>query len=76
MTAAEIEQAKHTASWLNSLATAVATAGAIGPLFAFITGTLPGTAKLEVLLTINAICFVLAFALHKIGSEILADIRP
>jgi hypothetical protein len=34
MTLAEIEQAKHAASWLNSLATNLATTGAIAPLIA------------------------------------------
>jgi hypothetical protein len=74
MTPAEIEQVKHTASWLNSLATAVAAGGAIAPLFAFITGTLPGTASLASLTGVGLVCTLLAMILHLIGREILAEI--
>ena len=76
MTTAEIEQIKHTSSWLNSLATAVATAGAVGPLIALIAGSLPGTSRIEVLLTMNLICFGLALILHRLGNELLGEIRP
>src|SRR3954466_15395332 len=76
MTLAEIEQAKHAASWLNSLATNLATTGAIAPLIAYIAGTPASGGGFEVLLALALICFLLAFVLHKTGSDILADIRP
>jgi hypothetical protein len=74
MTPAEVEQAKHTASWLNSLATAVSTVGAVAPFVAYITGTLPGTASLEALWGIGVLCFAIALILHLVGREILAEI--
>ena len=74
MTLAEIEQAKHAASWLNSLATNLATTGAIAPLIAYIAGTPASVGRFE-LLALAVICFLLALILHKIGSEILAGIR-
>lgn len=70
----EIEQAKHTASWLNSLATAVAAAGAIAPFIAYITGTLPGTADLNTLWGVCTVCFAMAVTLHLIGREILGEV--
>jgi hypothetical protein len=75
MTLAEIEQAKHAASWLNSLATNLATTGPIAPLIAYIAGTPASGGGFEVLLALALICFLLAFVLHKTGSDILADIR-
>jgi hypothetical protein len=77
MTLAEIEQAKHAASWLNSLATNLATTGAIAPLIAYIAyiaGTPASGGGFGVLLALAAICFLLAFILHEIGSDILAEI--
>jgi uncharacterized membrane protein len=74
MTLAEIEQAKHAASWLNSLATNLATTGAIAPLIAYIAGTPASLGRFE-LLALAVICFLLALILHKIGSDILAGIR-
>src|SRR3954464_12564241 len=74
MTLAEIEQAKHAASWLNSLATNLATTGAIAPLIAYIAGTPASGGGFE-LLALAVICFLLALILHKIGSDILAGIR-
>src|SRR4051794_11093074 len=76
MTLAEIEQAKHAASWLNSLATNLATTGAIAPLIAYTAGTPASGGGFEVLLALAIICFLLAFVLHKTGSDILAEIRP
>jgi uncharacterized membrane protein len=75
MTLAEIEQAKHTASWLNSLATNLATTGAIAPLIAYIAGTPAGGGGFEVLLGLAILCFLCAYIMHKIGSDILAEIR-
>src|SRR4051794_13462412 len=74
MTLAEIEQAKHAASWLNSLATNLATTGAIAPLIAYIAGTPASGGGFGVLLALAAVCFLLAFILHEIGSDILAEI--
>jgi hypothetical protein len=76
MTLAEIEQTKHTASWLNALATNLATTGAIAPLIAYIAGTPASGGGFELLLALAIICFLLAFALHKTGSDVLADIQP
>src|SRR3954471_18234210 len=73
MTLAEIEQAKHAASWLNSLATNLATTGAIAPLITYIAGTPASLGRFE-LLALAVICFLLALILHKIGSDILAGI--
>src|SRR3954470_18645988 len=75
MTLAEIEQAKHAASWLNSLATNLATTGAIAPVIAYIARSPTSGGGFELLLALAVICFVLAFVLHKTGSDILAGIR-
>jgi hypothetical protein len=75
MTLAEIEQAKHAASWLNSLATNPVTTGAIAPVIAYIAGTPTSGGGFELLLALAVICFLLAFVLHKTGSDILAGIR-
>ncbi|MEA2884367.1 MAG: hypothetical protein QOH32_3623 [Bradyrhizobium sp.] len=75
MTLAEIEQTKHAASWLNSLATNLATTGAIAPVIAYIAGTPASGGGFEVLLALAVICFLLAFVLHQIGSDILAEIQ-
>jgi len=74
MTLAEIEQAKHAASWLNSLARNLATTGPIAPLIAYIAGTPASGGGFGVLLGLAVFCFLLAFILHKIGSDILAEI--
>jgi VIT1/CCC1 family predicted Fe2+/Mn2+ transporter len=73
VTLAEIEQAKHTASWLNSLASALASAGAFVPIFTFVFGLAPKI-DLWVLIGISIICLFMAWALHMIGREILGSI--
>lgn len=74
MLPADIEQAKHTASWLNSLATALATAGAIVPFIARATGTLPVTSDFGTLWTMWAISLTFALTLHIVGRKILSEI--
>jgi hypothetical protein len=74
VTPAQIEQAKHTASWLNSLATALASAGAFAPTFTFVFGLVP---KMDgyALVGISILCLFLGVVLHMIGREILGSIR-
>jgi hypothetical protein len=74
MTVAEIEQAKNTASWLNSISVAVASAGAIGPVFTFVFGAAPSING-WVLTAVSLVCFVLAWVLHMIGHDILGEIQ-
>jgi hypothetical protein len=74
MTPAEIEQVKHSASWLNSIATAIAAGGAFAPFFAALTATLPATTSPEFLIGIGLVCTLLALILHLIGRKILAEI--
>jgi hypothetical protein len=74
MTPAEIEQAKFSASWLNSIATAIAAGGALAPCFAAITGTLPATTGPEAVIGLILVCTLLSLILHSIGRRILAEI--
>jgi hypothetical protein len=74
MTPAQIEQAKHSASWLNAIATTIAASGAIGPFLAAIIGTLPTTIGVEPLIAVGVVCILLAVSLHLIGRHILAEI--
>lgn len=74
MTPARLEQTKHLASWLNSLATAVSTAGAIVPFIAYVTGTLPGPVTRQTVWGVGTICVTIGVALHFVGREILSEI--
>lgn len=74
MTPAQIEQVKHSASWLNSIATAIAAGGVFAPFFAALTATLPTTTGPEPLIGIGLVCTLLALILHLIGRKILAEI--
>lgn len=74
MTPAQIEQTKHMASWLNAMATSISTAGAVVPLVAYVTETLPGTAKPETIAAAGVICTTLGLTLHFVGREILGEI--
>lgn len=74
MTPAEIEQTKHMASWMNSMATAISTAGAIVPLVAYVIGTLPETIHSEAVWGVGTICITVGYALHFAGREILSEI--
>jgi hypothetical protein len=58
MTPAQIEQVKHSASWLNSIATAIAAGGVLAPFFAALTATLPTTIGPEPLIGLGlALCW-------------------
>jgi hypothetical protein len=74
MTAAEIEQIKSKASWLNSISVAVATAGAIGPIFTYIFGA---SANFDPWLLFGAtcVCLVLGWFIHMTGQDLLGEIE-
>ena len=74
MPLAEVERAKNTASWLNSISVAVATAGAIAPIFGYIFGP---PSKFDPLLLFGAafVCLVLGWFIHKAGDDLLGEIE-
>jgi hypothetical protein len=74
MTPGQIEQAKHSASWLNSLATAIAAGGALAPFFAALTAMLPTTASPEPVIGVGVVCTLLALIQTSDRRWILAEI--
>jgi hypothetical protein len=74
VTEAEKEQAKNKASWLNSMSTAVATAGAIGPVFTFVFDVTPKV-NIWALIGIAFVCAVVAWIIHEVGQEIVGAIQ-
>jgi hypothetical protein len=74
VTEAEKEQAKNTAAWLNSMSVAIASAGAIGPIFTFV---LDITSRIDVwaILGIGFVCFAVAWIIHMIGHDIVGEIQ-
>jgi MFS-type transporter involved in bile tolerance (Atg22 family) len=74
VTQGEIEQAKHMATWCNSLATAAISAGVLTPAVAYLAGTASTVPNIGVICVISGICILAAFALNDKGSQILAVI--
>ena len=75
MTLAEIEGIKHQASWLNSLATAVASGGIIVPSVALFTGVISSVTNVGVVALISGICLWISVALHEQGAKLISEIE-
>lgn len=74
MTEAQKEQAKHTASWLNSISVAIASAGAIGPIFTFIFDVTPKV-NIWALIAIAFVCGVVAWIIYETGQDVVGTIQ-
>jgi hypothetical protein len=74
MTPAEIEQAKHTATWCNQLATAGIATACLTPLMNYI--NVQPTDRISGIYLFAMIVLVIFFATiaHKIGESILGEI--
>ncbi|QUS39803.1 hypothetical protein RPMA_13860 [Tardiphaga alba] len=75
MRLSEIEQIKHQASGLNSFAVAIATAGSLGPLFAFMTDRLSERIPFWSLIGLAIACLLVAYIIHETGRSLLEEIR-
>lgn len=71
----QIEQIKHQASGLNSCAVAIATAGSLGPLFAFITDRLSERIPFWSLSGLAICCLLVAYIIHETGRSLFEEIR-
>jgi len=71
----KIEQIKHRASGLNSFGVAVATAGSLGPLFAFMTDRLSDRIPFSSLVGLSIVCFLVAYIIHETGRSLLEEIE-
>ena len=71
MSLVDNERLKHTASWLNSLATALMTAGAFAPTAALLYGLSTPSMNALALIVIIPICVGLGLALHLSGRALL-----
>ena len=69
------ERTKHTASWFNTLATALITAGAFAPAAALVYGlSIPVITSGYVLLLV-LVCVGIGVALHLAGRLVLGRLR-
>ena len=65
------ERLKHTASWLNGLATALIAAGAFAPTAALLYGLSTPSMNAGIWIFVAPICVVLGAALHFSGRALL-----
>ena len=69
------ERTKLTATWLNALATAIVTAGALAPLVAVIYGlSTPGVSS-AYLVVLAVPCFMIGIALHLYARMFLGRLQ-
>lgn len=74
MTAAEIEQTKLTATFLNGVAIAIIAVGWFAPVAAFVGGTYQ---QAPLILSAQGIgCLAFGFALHAVGRWVLRRLSP
>jgi hypothetical protein len=71
MSIAGNERLKHTASWLNGLATALIAAGAFAPTAALLYGLSTPSMNAMALVIIIPLCIGLGLALHLSGRALL-----
>jgi hypothetical protein len=69
------EHLKLMANWLNTMATAVMTAGTFIPAAQFLFGILPQGADLGLIYGTGAICFGTGVLIHLLGQWILGELR-
>ncbi len=69
------ERRKHQASWCNSLATALMTAGAFAPGAALLYGLSPLPISVGALIGIALACATVSVGLHVAGSSFLGRLR-
>ncbi len=69
------ERLKHTAAWLNALATALVTAGTFAPAAALLYGLSQPTIGAVYMLALAAGCVALGVGLHLLGRAKLGSLR-
>ncbi len=69
------ERTKLTASWLNTLATALLGAGAIVPLAAWAYGYSSAPVQTGTLVAVSLTCVAVSAAIHIIGLTLLGRLR-
>jgi hypothetical protein len=69
------ERLKHTASWLNALATALITAGAFAPTAAVLYGLSTPSMNTTVLAFVVPVCVAFGVTLHVWGRALLGRLR-
>jgi len=69
------ERLKHTAAWLNSLATGLVAAGTVAPAAALIYGLSTSLVSGGAMLGLTLACFTLGICLHLAGRALLGRLR-
>jgi hypothetical protein len=69
------ERVKLTATWCNTLATALVAAGGFAPGAALVWGLAPSTTDFRILLLIVLACLALGLSLHFVGRAFLGRLR-
>ena len=69
------ERKKHTASWLNGLATALVAAGIFAPIAAFLYGLSIPPTNLTYVFLLAPGCLALGIGLHVLGKVVLGRLR-
>lgn len=69
------ERTKHTASWFNTLATALIAAGAFAPAAALVYGLSPAVITTGYVILVVLICVGMGVALHFAGRLLLGRLR-
>jgi ABC-type spermidine/putrescine transport system permease subunit II len=69
------ERRKFTASWLNSVATALMTAGAFAPIASEIYGFGSTQPDPKLIFLSSSVCVAVSFILHLYGRRLLGDIE-
>jgi O-antigen/teichoic acid export membrane protein len=69
------ERKKLTATWFNTFATAIMTAGVLAPFASIIYGFGPKEQDPVLIFTIVAVCMLVSAGLHFAGRAILGDLE-
>jgi O-antigen/teichoic acid export membrane protein len=69
------ERKKLTATWFNTFATAIMTAGVLAPFASIIYGFGPKEQDPALIFTIVAVCMLVSAGLHFTGRAILGDLE-
>jgi hypothetical protein len=71
----ENERLKLTATWLNTLATAIFTVGGFGPIVSYGFGLVPGSIDRFTVIAAAGTCLVVATAIHLVARDILGGLN-
>jgi hypothetical protein len=69
------ENIKLAANWLNTIATAIMTAGAFVPIAQFIFNVLPATTDPNLVMATGLICIGVAMLIHLTGHMVLRSLQ-